>query len=111
MSLFNITDKATGNTDGTLTKGKNAEIKGTYIKVEGSDPKNGVVFKNLDNNQETKLPMENIVLNEPSRLLILVPADLPNGNYEVSVITQFSKGTNLLKEPREEKLNTTIVIS
>uniref|UniRef100_UPI0003824F9A DUF4469 domain-containing protein n=1 Tax=Riemerella columbina TaxID=103810 RepID=UPI0003824F9A len=110
MSLFNITDKATGNTDGTLTKGKNAEIKGTYIKVEGSDPKNGIVFKNLDNSQETKLPMENIVLNEPSRLLILVPADLPNGNYEVSVTTQRSRGNVLLKEPRTEVLSTPVAI-
>uniref|UniRef100_UPI00035DA906 DUF4469 domain-containing protein n=1 Tax=Riemerella columbina TaxID=103810 RepID=UPI00035DA906 len=105
-----ITDKATGNTDGTLTKGKNAEIKGTYIKVEGSDPKNGIVFKNLDNNQETKLPMENIVLNEPSRLLILVPADLASGNYEVSVLTQYAKGGTQVKEPRVGVLATTVVI-
>lgn len=110
MSLFNITDKATGNTDGTLTKGKNAEIKGTYIKVEGSDPKNGIIFKNLDNSQETKLPMENIVLNEPSRLLILVPADLASGNYEVSVLTQYAKGGTQVKEPRVGVLATTVVI-
>ncbi|WP_018676727.1 DNA-binding domain-containing protein [Riemerella columbina] len=111
MSLFSITDKATNKTDGTLTKGKNAEIKGTYIKVEGSDPKNGVVFKNLDNSQETKLPMENIVLNEPSRLLILVPADLASGNYEVSVTTQFSSGKTVLKTPRTETLSTPVVIA
>ncbi|MGV4470621.1 DUF4469 domain-containing protein, partial [Ornithobacterium rhinotracheale] len=101
----------TGKSDGTLTKGKNAEIKGTYLKIAGEDPKNGVTFKNLDNQKETKLPAENVVLNEPSRLLILVPADLANGNYELRVTTQFSSGSTLLKEPRTETLNIPIVIA
>ncbi|MBT0550325.1 DNA-binding domain-containing protein [Riemerella anatipestifer] len=110
MSVFSITDKATGKADGTLTKGKNAEIKGTYIKIDGNDPKNGIVFKNLDNQNEVKLSAEHIVLNEPSRLLILVPTDLEAGNYELSITTQSSKGTTLLKEPRTETLSTPITI-
>ncbi|USL94919.1 DUF4469 domain-containing protein [Riemerella anatipestifer] len=110
MSVFSITDKATGKADGTLTKGKNAEIKGTYIKIDGNDPKNGIVFKNLDNQNEVKLSAEHIVLNEPSRLLILVPSDLEAGNYELSITTQSSKGTTLLKEPRTETLSTPITI-
>ncbi|MDY3351162.1 DNA-binding domain-containing protein [Riemerella anatipestifer] len=110
MSVFSITDKATGKADGTLTKGKNAEIKGTYIKIDGDNPKNGIVFKNLDNQNEVKLSAEHIVLNEPSRVLILVPADLEAGNYELSITTQSSKGTTLLKEPRTETLSTPITI-
>ncbi|MBT0550544.1 DNA-binding domain-containing protein [Riemerella anatipestifer] len=110
MSVFSITDKATGKVDGTLTKGKNAEIKGTYIKIDGNDSKNGIVFKNLDNQNEVKLSAEHIVLNEPSRLLILVPTDLEAGNYELSITTQSSKGTTLLKEPRTEALSTPITI-
>ncbi|MGV4545729.1 DUF4469 domain-containing protein, partial [Ornithobacterium rhinotracheale] len=86
-------------------------IKGTYLKIAGEDPKNGVTFKNLDNQKETKLPAENVVLNEPSRLLILVPADLANGNYELRVTTQSSTGSALLKEPRTESLNIPIVIA
>ncbi|MFU2126265.1 DUF4469 domain-containing protein, partial [Ornithobacterium rhinotracheale] len=57
------------------------------------------------------LPAENVVLNEPSRLLILVPADLANGNYELRVTTQSSTGSALLKEPRTESLNIPIVIA
>ncbi|MDY3520733.1 DNA-binding domain-containing protein [Riemerella anatipestifer] len=110
MSVFSITDKATGKADGTLTKGKNAEIKGTFIKIDGNDPKNGIVFKNLDTQQEVKLLAEHIVLNEPSRLLILVPTDLEAGNYELSLTTQFTKGNTLLKDPRTETLSTPIVI-
>ncbi|MEC5395783.1 DNA-binding domain-containing protein [Bergeyella sp. RCAD1439] len=110
MSVFSITDKATGKADGTLTKGKNAEIKGTYIKIDGDNPKNGIVFKNLDNQQEVKLSAEHIVLNEPSRVLILVPSDLEAGNYELSITTQRSSGNALLKDPRTETLSTPVVI-
>ncbi|MDY3520921.1 DNA-binding domain-containing protein [Riemerella anatipestifer] len=110
MSVFSITDKVTGKADGTLTKGKNAEIKGTFIKIDGNDPKNGIVFKNLDTQQEVKLSAEHIVLNEPSRLLILVPTDLEAGNYELSITTQSSTGSVLLKEPRTERLPNPVVI-
>ncbi|MBT0550500.1 DNA-binding domain-containing protein [Riemerella anatipestifer] len=110
MSVFSITDKATGKADGTLTKGKNAEIKGTYIKIDGNNPKNGIVFKNLDNQNEVKLLAEHIVLNKPSRLLILIPTDLDAGNYELSITTQYSNGKTVLKEPRTEILSTPIVI-
>ncbi|MFX1666885.1 DUF4469 domain-containing protein [Riemerella anatipestifer] len=110
MSVFSITDKVTGKADGTLTKGKNAEIKGTYIKIDGDNPKNGIVFKNLDNQNEVKLAKDSIVLNEPSRLLILVPSDLEAGNYELSITTQSSTGSVLLKEPRTERLPNPVVI-
>ncbi|MRM84200.1 DNA-binding domain-containing protein [Riemerella anatipestifer] len=110
MSVFSITDKATGKADGTLTKGKNAEIKGTYIKIDGDNPKNGIVFKNLDTQNEVKLAKDSIVINEPSRLLILVPTDLEAGNYELSLTTQYSNSKSLLKEPRTETLSTPITI-
>ncbi|MDY3362664.1 DNA-binding domain-containing protein [Riemerella anatipestifer] len=110
MSVFSITDKVTGKADGTLTKGKNAEIKGTYIKIDGDNPKNGIVFKNLDTQNEIKLAKDNIVINEPSRVLILVPSDLEAGNYELSITTQSSTGSVLLKEPRTEKLPNPVVI-
>ncbi|MEC5395804.1 DNA-binding domain-containing protein [Bergeyella sp. RCAD1439] len=110
MSVFSITDTTTGKSDGTLTRGRNAEIRGTFIKIDGGNPQNGVVLKNIDTQTEVKLAPEKIALNEPSRLLILVPADLELGNYELSITTQFTKGNVLLKDPRTETLSTPIVI-
>lgn len=107
MSVFSITDKVTGRTDGSLTVGKNAEIKGSYIKVAGDSKENGIWFTNVET--KAKVKVEDIVLNEPSRLLILVPK-LDKGTYELSVTTQFAK-TTTLKEPRTETLNAPIVIA
>lgn len=111
MSIFSITDKATNKTDGTLTKGKNAEIKGTYIKIAGDNSENGIYLTNVETKAKIKVEASDIVINEPSRLMILVPTTLEAGSYELSITTQGSTGATLLKEPRTEKLNTPIVIS
>ena len=100
IAIYTLTNSATGATDGSLTPGRNAELKGTYLKIAGSDPACGILFRNIDTKEETRLAPADIVLNEPSRLLILVPASLPAGEYELEVKTQYSGGNNLLKQPR-----------
>lgn len=111
MSIFSITDKATGKTDGTLTQGKNTEIKGTYIKIAGDHSDNGIYFTNVETKAKIKVEASDIVINEPSRLMILVPATLEAGNYELNITTQYSQGTTALKEPRTAILSATIVIA
>lgn len=110
MAIFGITDKATGKVDSTLTKGKNAEIKGTHIKIAGDHTDNGIYLTNIDNKTKTKIPTEDIVINEPSKVMILVPACLTAGNYELSISTQYSNGSNLLKQPRTVVLENNISI-
>ncbi|WHE33432.1 DUF4469 domain-containing protein [Bergeyella cardium] len=52
------------------------------------------------------------VLNEPSRLLVLIPASLPAGNYELSITTQFSNTSKVfLKSPRTEVFNVPVIIA
>ena len=97
-SLFNITDLSTGNTDGTITLGFNAELKGTYIKVVGEDPACGIYFRDVNTGVDIKVGDRNIAINEPSRIIILVPITVVQGNsYELRVVTQYSKNCNLNK--------------
>ncbi|WP_394265152.1 DNA-binding domain-containing protein [Bergeyella zoohelcum] len=111
MSIFSITDKVTGKTDGTLTKGKNAKIKGTYIKIAGEHTDNGIYFTNVDTQEKTKVEASDIIINEPSRVLILVPTTLSAGTYELSITTQFSNSSSFLKAPRTETLGIHTVIA
>ena len=111
LEIYSLTDPYTGNTDGTLTKGRNAEIKGSYLKIAGEDPACGVSFIDTTTRAETKLEMADIVINEPSRLLILVPAALLAGEYELRVTTQYSGGNATLKSPRSIMLDLFVVIS
>lgn len=46
------------------------------------------------------MDLDDIVLNEPSRLMLLIPDTLEAGEYEMIFITQFTKSSFLLKSPR-----------
>lgn len=111
LEISSLTDTTTGKTDGTLTKGRNAEMKGSYLRIIGENPDCGVAFRNTATQAVTKLSMGDIVLNEPSRLLILVPATLTAGEYELSVTTQFTSGNVKLKTPRTAIFEVPVVIS
>jgi hypothetical protein len=111
LEIISLTDSTTGKTDGTLTKGRNAELKGSYLKIVGENADCGVSFTNTATKEVTKLDMPDIVINEPSRLLILVPATLAAGEYELSVTTQYSGGNNVLKQPRSVQVGMPIVIA
>lgn len=111
LELLGVTDSTTGKTDGTLSRGRNAELKGSYLKIAGDNTECGISFMNTANKTITKLSPGDIVINEPSRLLILVPATLAPGEYQLSITTQFSGGANLLKQPRNISYDTPIIIA
>jgi hypothetical protein len=111
IELFGIVDLFTGKTDGALTKGRNAELKGSYIKIVGEDPAVGITFRNLATQEKTLLAASDIVINEPSRLLLFVPDTLASGEYDLTVTTQFTKGNDLIKKPRSITLDIPVVIA
>ena len=110
MSIFTITNTTTGNTEGVLTAGRNVEIKGSFIKVTGELPECGVEFKNVATGDIVKLALADYVLNEPSRLLLMIPADMPKGEYELTITTQFSNNKVNLKTARSASANMPIFI-
>ncbi|GHT65968.1 hypothetical protein FACS189452_01030 [Bacteroidia bacterium] len=110
IALFGITDMSNGKIDGTVTRGFNAEVKGTYIKIAGEDAACGVYLRNLETDNDFKFPASNIALNEPSRLLLLVPPTLAEGTYELRVITQFTGSNKTLNHPRSATLSVNVQV-
>ncbi|MDR0725082.1 MAG: DUF4469 domain-containing protein [Prevotellaceae bacterium] len=45
------------------------------------------------------MPKTSVLINDPSSVTFIVPADLPAGDYKLSITTQFSHSA-ILKEPR-----------
>jgi len=109
--ILSITDTTTGKTDGTLTKGRNAEIKGSYLKIEGEDGSCGISFTSTSGGATIKLDSADLVLNEPSRLLILVPSAMEAGEYELSITTQYCSGGKQLKQTRTATMDIPVVIA
>ncbi len=100
-------DAATRATDGSATAGRNYRLQGKNIKVTGTDPAVGIVLID-EKGAETKLPMDMIAVNNPSEVLVLLPADLKDGIYKLRLTTQYTSGNRQLKTPHV--ISQTIVI-
>ena len=93
-------DAATRATDGSATAGRNYRLQGKNIKITGTDPAVGIVLID-EKGTETKLPMDMIAVNNPSEVLVLLPADLKDGTYELRLTTQYCHSSQtMLKTPR-----------
>ncbi|MDR1154280.1 MAG: DUF4469 domain-containing protein [Bacteroidales bacterium] len=100
MAITRVVNLVSKQADGTLPRGRNAQVDGSYLKLAGDDPAVGVYLVEASSGAETKLAAEDIVTNDPSKLIIYVPGDLPAGEYRIKVVTQFTGG-RLLNAPRE----------
>lgn len=91
-------DAATRVPGATATAGRNYTLTGRMLKVVGDDPSVGVTLTDVDGT-ETRLADDMIAVNEPSRLVILIPPTMQDGTYTLTVTTQYNSGA-LLKTPR-----------
>lgn len=93
-----VTDTATGLTDGTLTLNDDILIEGEKLKVapEGEDG-SGVFF--VDSAGQVHPVTRRLTQNGPKKILARVPL-LPDGEYTLRIVTRYSNGGTLLKEPR-----------
>lgn len=93
-------DVATRATDASATAGRNFTLKGSMLKVVGTDPSVGITLTNASN-VVTKIPEDMWAVNDPSKLIFLIPAGLANGEYTLTVTTQYGGNSKtLLKTPK-----------
>lgn len=98
-TISQVTDVNSGSINHHLTPNRNLKIRGTKIKVVGNHPANGIFFVNNTTNERTPVNLNDIAINKPSELIIIIP-DLPTGTYQLQVATQYTSNSILLKEPR-----------
>ena len=94
-------DSATGAMGFTATAGRNFVLTGARLKVAGDAPEVGVTLTSAATGTVTKITTDMLAVNEPRKLILLIPAGLADGEYTLSVTTQFSgSSTQPLKSPR-----------
>jgi hypothetical protein len=106
--ILQVTDVKSGSVNDLLTPGKNLKIAGSKIKVAGNDPFIGVFFVNTTSNVRTMVEESDMVTNNPSELIVVIPA-LPAGTYHLEVVTQYSSGA-LLKDARTATLDKILAV-
>ena len=100
MYVAGTQDASTRATNSTATAGRNFTLTGSMLKVVGTDPSVGITLTSASN-VVTKIPEDMWAVNDPSKLIFLIPAGLANGAYTLTVTTQYSGGNKtLLKTPK-----------
>ncbi len=99
LSIAQVTDVKSGSVNDLITPSRNLKISGHKIKIAGENEANGVYFINQSTQERTQVDISDIVTNNPSELIIVIPA-LAAGSYQLEITTQFGSNTKtLLKEP------------
>ena len=106
--VLQVTDIKSGSVNDLLTPGRNLKISGSKIKLAGENAANGIYFTNIDTQARTAVEASDIVINNPSELMIIIP-NLTPGTYQLEVMTQFTNGTTL-KEPRTATFDKTLTV-
>jgi len=100
LFIAQVADVKTGSVNDLLTPNRNLKVSGGKIKIAGENEQNGVYFVNQGTSERVKVDSTDIVTNNPSELIIVIPA-LVAGEYKLEVITQYGGNSKqLLKEPR-----------
>ena len=95
-----VLDLKSGMVNDLLTPNRNLKINGAKIKLAGYKPEIGVYFVNQATQVRVKVDESDIVTNNPSEAMILIPA-LPAGEYKLQITSMFSgNASKLLKEVR-----------
>jgi hypothetical protein len=99
-SINTVTDVATQLINSTLTPGGGIKVSGKRVKIAGQKDGVGIWFINQTTKEETSIPMSSVIINNPSNLTFVAPANLPVGDYKLCIGTQYSNSKVLLKEVR-----------
>jgi len=100
LAINSITDMGSGEVNSRLTPGGGVNLTGSKIKIEGDAAGVGIKLINQDTQEETPIPKQSILVNDPSKITFIVPESLANGDYLLVLTTQFGNSGSLLKEPR-----------
>lgn len=96
-----VKDVTTGKTDGTITPGGMLDVTGSKIRCINAD-NTGVGKLTLVNlaDQTVAATITVLGINDPSRLMFTLPANLAAGEYRLTIETWFSTNSTLLKQSR-----------
>jgi hypothetical protein len=97
--ITGVTDIKSGSVNETLTPGYNVKISGAKLKISGEDPEVGLYFVPAGGaGTPIMVDPADIVINNPSELIAVIPPSLITDTYLLRIVTQYSGG-KALKRP------------
>lgn len=109
--ISEVEDMKTREINATLTPGKNLCLRGSRIRLAGESPQNGIRFiLSEGGSAAVEVPMDEVVINDPSTILIIVP-ELPEGEYYVELTTQYSSRNSNVKDSRTYRFEHVLTVA
>jgi hypothetical protein len=105
-----FTDVTTEAVNETATPGGMCVLAGHKIKIAGSHADCGVYFADAANAANREKVTGNLAENTAGKIIGKIPA-LAAGKWKAVIITQYSGGSNLLKEPRTIEFAHSLTVS
>lgn len=99
MYIGGVADASTRATDASATAGRAFTLTGSKIKVAGTDASVGITLTS-EGGTVTRITEDLFVINDPSKVTFIIPANLANGTYTLKLTTQFTNSKTLMKTPR-----------
>lgn len=91
--------------------GKTLTLIGRNLKLAGTDPSVGVTFTLVDEpHTVVRLGVEDMAVNQPKRLIFVLPHEVTDGLWMVAVTTQSTTGGHTVKYPRTCTLDTPLSV-
>ncbi|OAV69972.1 hypothetical protein Barb6XT_00174 [Bacteroidales bacterium Barb6XT] len=105
--ILEVINVFTGGKNGDLTKGRNLRILGTNLRIEGDEAHKDIIGVYLDDSKALvpplKVPEADIVVNNPSEVMIVIPNIAAGSTWRLRLVTQTmgrgSKSSPYRKEP------------
>jgi hypothetical protein len=103
ISVDFVDDVKSATTNAFITKGGNVKITGHNIKIAATKipaPGVGIEFISLEDPEAIyKVPAGDIVINNPSELIIVAPQMVTGEVVQLKITTQYSGSQTLVKTP------------
>ena len=108
ISISHVVDKRTGSVNDLIIPDGTLKIKGGKLKIVGDNSEIGVYFRD-ESGIETQVPDNDIIVNNPSELIVVIPP-MRSGSYQLVVRNQYGVGF-LLKTPRSATFEKILTVS
>ncbi|MDR0614260.1 MAG: DUF4469 domain-containing protein [Dysgonamonadaceae bacterium] len=106
-----VHDIQSNTTNDTITRGGTVKITGYKLKIAGENPAVGVEFLSQEDPEAIyKVTPKNILINNPSELLVIAPRMVVGEKVLVKVTTQYSGTGTPLKSIRSYTLDKELTV-
>jgi hypothetical protein len=101
MHIEFVHDVKSNTTNDRVTCGGTVKIRGHNLKIEGKDPSVGISFTSVEDPEAIyRIPAIDVVVNNPSELMVIAPAMFAGEQVTLKIVTQYTSGKRTLNAPR-----------